>query len=229
MRPEIENDLDLPRAMELLEKGARALPLVLSPKQLNQFRSYLELLRQWNRRVNLTGLKSVSEIVQRLFLDSLTLVPFLPEGSTIMDLGTGAGFPGLPIRIAQPSQRMVLVESSAKKVSFLKEVVRRLDLNRVLMVQAYLGKGSVPFLPPFPLDYIVTRAVGKTGELVRLASACLTPGGRLVLMKGRNWREVLKTAAPMIRKCGFRVEKTTGVTTPEGLGERVLLFFLKEG
>jgi 16S rRNA (guanine527-N7)-methyltransferase len=228
MRSNIKNDLDFPQAMKLLEEEARALPVVLSPGQLTQFRSYLELLVHWNQRLNLTGLKSLSEIIRKLFLDSLTPVPFLPEGVAIMDLGSGAGFPGLPIKIAQPAQRMILMESSSKKVSFLKEVVRRLNFDQVLIFQTYLGKGSPPFFPPYPLDFIVTRAVGKTEELVRIATACLPPGGRLVLMKGKQWRKEMITATPMIRKNGFRVEKTIGINVPESEPERVLLFLFKE-
>jgi 16S rRNA (guanine527-N7)-methyltransferase len=220
--------MDFLQAMKLLEEGARALPVVLSPGQLTQFRSYLELLAHWNQRLNLTGLKSLSEIIRKLFLDSLTPVPFLPEGAAIMDLGSGAGFPGLPIKIAQPAQRMILMESSSKKVSFLKEVVRRLNLDRVLIFQTYLGKGSPPFYPPYPLDYMVSRAVGKTEDLVRIASTCLPPGGRLVLMKGKQWRQEMVRASPMILKKGFRLEKTVRITVPESERDRVLLFLIKE-
>jgi 16S rRNA (guanine527-N7)-methyltransferase len=117
-------DFDPVDAVNLLERGTRALSLDLSPEQIEQFLVYLALLLKWNRKMNLTALRTPAEIISRHFLDSLLLLPHLPETARLLDIGSGAGFPGLPLKIVRPGLTIDLVEATAKKASFLKEAVR---------------------------------------------------------------------------------------------------------
>ncbi len=142
----ILKDISPEEAKHLLEQGAESLGLSLSLYQVDQFLSYLTLLDKWNRHINLTGLRSCREIIVKHFLDSLTPIPYFSEKTRLLDLGSGAGFPGLPIKIVRPNQPVTLIEASAKKVSFLKEAARHLALNPISIYQTYLGQRPPPII-----------------------------------------------------------------------------------
>ncbi|MEW6184268.1 MAG: 16S rRNA (guanine(527)-N(7))-methyltransferase RsmG [Thermodesulfobacteriota bacterium] len=200
---------------------------MLSPYQLNQFMDYLSLLLKWNRRLNLTALRSVQEIIPKHFLDSLLPLPYIPQGAKLLDVGSGAGFPGLPIKILRPLQPLTLLESSAKKNSFLKEVIRRLSLAAVDVRQAYLGKGS-SFRPNDDLfDIIITRAVGKPLELLSAAHPYLKTGGRVLLMQGCKGSARIQEMESQIVRRGFQLNPPLVLTLPDLEQKRVLLFLEK--
>ncbi len=196
----------------------------LSGRQSEQFMDYLGLLLKWDRAFNLTGLRSCQEIVVKHFLDSLTLLPHLPEEARIMDLGSGAGFPGLPIKIVRPDQPITLVDASAKKATFLKEVIRRLNLHDIHVVQGYLGKRASSFLGPIRFDIIITRAVGKPIELLAGVSPYLPRGGKFCLMKGKEGLQEILALKDEILKKGFRIETTIELTLPFLDQKRTLVF-----
>jgi 16S rRNA (guanine527-N7)-methyltransferase len=211
----------------LLEQGARTLGISLSARQLEQFVDYLGLLLKWNRTVNLTGLRSSQEIVIKHFLDSLTPLPHLPEEARIMDLGSGAGFPGLPIKIVRPDQSIALVDASAKKTSFLKEVIRQLNLQDIRVFQGYLGKRASSFLGPLQFDIIITRAVGNPIDLMTGAYPYLPVGGKVLLMKGKEGPREISALKGEILKKGFRIEKPIELTLPFSGQKRTLVFLTK--
>ncbi len=188
---------------------------------------YLALLRKWNRVINLTGLRSCREIVIKHFLDSLSPLPYLPEEARILDLGSGAGFPGLPLKIARPYQAVTLIDASGKKVSFLKEVVRHLNLSHTPVLQGFLGKGSpvVPGIDPF--EIIITRAVGKVTSLLTGVNPYLAKGGKLLLMKGPEGPEEISLFQAEIQKKGFQIEPAIRLTLPFLDQERMLIFITK--
>lgn len=220
-------DLDPGEGKRLLEHGAGALGISLSAYQLGQFWDYLVLLRKWNRAFNLTSLRSGKEIIVKHFLDSLTLLPHLPEEARVLDLGSGAGFPGLPIKIARPGQAITLVEAAAKKISFLKEAVRRLNLGDIRVFQGYVSKRSPALLGSDRFEVIVTRAVGKLTDLLNGVVPYLPKGGKLLLMKGREGPREIFLLKGEIQKRGFRMEAPIGVTLPLLDQERTLIFLTK--
>jgi len=227
-KPIIQEDIKAEEGKRLLEQGAKALGISLSVHQLDQFMEYLILLRKWNRHINLTGLRSYREIIIKHFLDSLTPLPYLPEKAKILDLGSGAGFPGLPIKIVRPDQPVTLIEASAKKISFLKEVIRRLNLRPVSVYQTYLGKGSPSLSKSNQFEIIITRAVGKLDELLAGVYPYLVEGGNLLLMKGRRGPEEVAVLKTEIRERGFRLETPIVLTLPFLEQERWLIFLKKD-
>ena len=114
----LDRNLDPAEARNLLERGVRAMGLDLASEQIEQFLAYLALLLKWNRKMNLTALRSPREIIIHHFLDSLLLPPDLPQNVRLLDIGSGAGFPGIPLKIARPGLTIDLVEATAKKASF---------------------------------------------------------------------------------------------------------------
>jgi 16S rRNA (guanine527-N7)-methyltransferase len=222
-------DLTQEEGRQYLKAGARAMGVLISDLQLSLFMDYLSLLQKWNRIINLTGLQTQREIIVKHFLDSLTLLPLLPNTFSLMDLGSGGGFPGLPIRIMAPDQKITLVEASAKKVSFLRDVIRRLAISDVSVIHIFLGPdaSALPGNLRKPFDIITSRAVGQIGEIMRSADPFLGKGGKLILMKGKKGREELEEAVPQIGHFDFKLEKIVDLKLPLTDLERTLIVFTK--
>lgn len=165
-----------------LATGAACLGIELTEPMLRAFSGFADVLDVWSRRTNLLSCGSALELVERHLLDSLAISPLLPREGLLVDLGSGAGFPGLPLAIQRPDQRFLLVEARRKRVSFLREVRRTLQLPNV---EVHEGRAEDP---PGQLVSIaagvMTRAVWSGGELTGIAPMWLTPRGRIYWMRG---------------------------------------------
>ena len=163
-----------------LTAGLRELGLELAPAQVAALGTLLDELADWNTRVNLTAIRDPAEAVDKHLLDSLAVRAYL-KGLAVADVGSGAGFPGLPLAIADPDRRFVLVESTGKKAKFLRHMVARLDLPNVEVVPLR----AESYTPPRPFDSVIARALGPLAEFVRVAGHLAGRGGRLLAMKGK--------------------------------------------
>jgi 16S rRNA (guanine527-N7)-methyltransferase len=173
-------------AREILDQGAAETGVTLDAAGRDRFSLYAELLQLWGRKMNLTSRLETREIVITHFLDSLAAFPLLAAArkTSLVDIGSGAGFPSLPLKICLPDLSAVLVESAHKKVSFCREVIRRLDLADTTVVE---GRGeSVAGREDLAgaFDWAVVRAVGEAAKMARLSFPFLRPGGTLILYKG---------------------------------------------
>lgn len=220
-------DLSPEESRRLIKQGVETWGLSWSLEQGEQFQHYLQLLMKWNQKMNLTGLRKASDILVKLFLDSLSPLPYLPAQGHLLDLGSGAGIPGLPLKIARPGLTIRLLEASSKKISFLKEVIRCLGLEGIKAQQAFLGKGLPPRLIGAPFDLVITRAVGQEDKLLPAVQGVLPLGGRLLLMKGKNWKAELAILKGWTEKNGFRIEKPIVYSLPVFGLERALLVLTK--
>jgi 16S rRNA (guanine527-N7)-methyltransferase len=171
--------------MDLLQEGAAALGLQLPPQTLDKFRVYLEELQRWNARVNLTGLKTDRDIVIKHFLDSLAVLPYLGDGASLADLGSGAGFPGLVLKLARPTMTLTLVEARAKKAAFLQYLVSVLKLEGVTVAQVHLTPALARKWGS-RFDTVTSRATFPLARFLELAAPLLLPGGRVLALKGPN-------------------------------------------
>jgi len=157
----------------------------VSPEADQQFSLYLELLLKWNAKLNLTSIRTPEEILGRHFLESIFCAHFVPkETKTLLDFGSGGGFPGIPIAICRPEIAVMLAESQGKKASFLREVVRTLGLNAAV----YDGRAE-NILDRF--DAVTLRAVDKMASAVSAAVDLMAPGGTMLLMIGAGDAESL--------------------------------------
>jgi len=163
-----------------LLQGARALGIDLTDAQADKLTAHLDLLDEWGARMNLTAIRDRPSQVTKHLLDSLSVRPFL-RGERIADVGSGAGFPGIPLAILEPGWRFTLVESTGKKCRFLEHVRDALGLANVEVVQSR----AEAFKPAQRFDTVLARAVGPIAELVKLAGPLVVGGGRLLAMKGR--------------------------------------------
>ncbi len=174
-----------------LAAGLIALGLDLSPGQRRSLLDYLALLGRWNRAYNLTAITRPEEMVARHLLDSLSILPWL-MGHHVLDSGTGAGLPGVPLAIACPDRAFVLVDSNGKKIRFLREVRRKLKLSNIEPIQARLEAVSVTPTP----DSITARALAPLGRLVDWHAPWLASGARLLAMKAALEENELAEVAP---------------------------------
>jgi 16S rRNA (guanine527-N7)-methyltransferase len=190
--------------MEIARISALLRPFLeepLSPLQLEQVSIYIDILRRWNARINLTALRSPEEIVTRHFGESFFLARHLfqhqyKKESTgkvrrVLDIGSGAGFPGLPLKIWNQEMNLTMIESNHKKATFLREVVRTLGLDNVVVRTDRAEElGSDPgFLRS---DFVTFRAVENFEKILNLAVTFLVPGGRLALLLGASQGESLR-------------------------------------
>lgn len=171
-----------------LDRGCRAL-LGRAPETLERQRllTWLDLLAKWNRTYNLTAVTDPHDMVVRHLLDSLSVLPFAGEGR-LLDAGSGAGLPGLPVAVFRPDLEVTLLDSGGKKIRFLNHVIRELGLANVETVQARLEE----YGPEPPPDTVISRAFGSLADFAAAARHLLRPGSRLLAMKGRAPRSELE-------------------------------------
>jgi 16S rRNA (guanine527-N7)-methyltransferase len=209
-----------------LSEGAAKVGVPLGKAELDLFALYHRELLLWNRRINLVSEHASKEIVVRHFVDSLTPAPWIerPDG-LLIDLGSGGGFPGIPLRIALPRLHLTLVESSRKKTSFLAHVIRTLRLDNVATirerVEALIGEPACAG----SFDTVLSRAAFKLPELLRMASFFLKPGGLLIALKGPDPQEEMAEAETVLKTAGMILAACRGICLPEtNLSRKIIIY-----
>jgi 16S rRNA (guanine527-N7)-methyltransferase len=175
-----------------LSKNARHLGIELNEQQMAQFDIYKNELLQWNAKTNLISENSSQEIITRHFLDSLTALQFIQKpNARIIDVGCGAGFPGLPLKIALPTLKLYLLETNRKKVSFLKHIIRLLNLSAAFVLHDRVENIIKTDTWKKKFDVLISRAAFKLSELLPQGEYFLDLGGKLIALKGPNVDEEL--------------------------------------
>lgn len=164
-----------------LVAGAQELGIALDGLQAQALLRLTTELRDWNKRINLTAITEPADMVDKHLLDSLSIQPHL-HGRRIADIGTGAGFPGLPLAIVNPRRAFTLIEATGKKVLFVRHAIETLGIGNVEVVQAR----SETWRPKVPFDCVIARALGKLADFVRVAGHLCARDGRMLAMKGRH-------------------------------------------
>ena len=214
--------------MELLTRGAAELGIRLDGMQLAQFHRYHREIVDWNGRVNLTSVTGWEEVQTRHFVDSLTVITALPKavlssGGRVLDVGSGAGLPGLPLKIAFPDLRMTLMDATAKKTAFLEHVTRVLKLDDV---EVCTGRAETLAHDPGhreSYDAVLARAVARLPVLAELCLPFCLPGGIVVAQKGAGIDDEILEAQDAVEAMGGALRDVKEVAA-RGLGEgRVLV------
>ena len=182
----------------LLREKALDFGIDLSQRHLDLFGAYMDELLEWNRRINLTGLSERKRIIIELFLDSLIPTPFIPEKGRMLDVGSGAGFPGIVIKVCRPHLKTCLMEANSRKTSFLKQVVRLLKLSDVDVVNGRI-ESDKDKLQPDGYHFITARALAGPDRIITWCSPFLCSGGLLITFLGSG-------AVDELEKCGIALE-----------------------
>jgi 16S rRNA (guanine527-N7)-methyltransferase len=186
-------DIEKPLSEEIIRRALRDFQITLSEEQVTYIQRYTTILQHWNEKLNLTAIKDPLEILHRHFCESMYAAVAVPINSgRLADIGSGPGFPGLPLKILRPELQLVLVESNIKKGTFLAEVIRELGLlNARVLISRYEELGE----ELAPLDFVCSRAVGEFGPFLDWAASDRVSAGRVILwIGGRDLDQARKSA-----------------------------------
>ena len=196
----------------------------MSDEQLNQFDSYARFLVEYNEKINLTAITEYSEIVEKHFYDSLLLSKYRKMEGTLVDVGTGAGFPGVVLKIAYPELKVKLIEPLHKRCVFLNELIERLDLKDIEVLNVRAEDYSKNHREAF--DFVTARAVTNLNALIELCGAMVKLDGCFIALRGKDGLSEIENAAYAINSMGFEVEDTFNDSLSDG-SLRVISFFRK--
>ena len=207
----------------LLQNYIKDYKITLTENQYEQFQKYFELLAEWNKKMNLTAITDESGVALKHFADSLSLLNFvdIPQNSSLADVGTGAGFPGVVLKIARPDIKLTLIDSLNKRLVFLGEVCAQLGIEAELIhSRAEDGARDEKLRENF--DFAVSRAVARMNVLSEYCLPYVKVGGAFCAMKGAQANEEFKESLNAINTLGGKLEKKYFFELPENGGERAI-------
>ncbi len=190
-----------------LKEEAMQFGIELSEKEQNNFYNYMKLLLDWNQKINLTAITEPKEVITKHFVDSLSIVRHINENDKILDIGTGAGFPGIPLKIVLEKNEITLLDSLNKRINFLNEVIEKLDLKNIQAIHGRAEEFNKIDENRENYDIIVSRAVAKLNVLLEYMLPFVKLNGRCICMKSADIDEELKEAENAIKILGGEIEK----------------------
>ena len=208
---------------DLLQNYIKDYKITLTENQYEQFQKYFELLAEWNEKMNLTAITDESGVALKHFTDSLSLLNFvdIPQNSSLADVGTGAGFPGVVLKIARPDIKITLIDSLNKRLVFLGEVCAQLGIEAELIhSRAEDGARDEKLRESF--DFAVSRAVARMNVLSEYCLPYVKVGGAFCAMKGAQANEEFKESLNAINTLGGKLENKYFFELPENGGERAI-------
>lgn len=208
-----------------LKEKAKILGIHISDVQADQFYNYMQLLLEWNQKMNLTAITEPEEVILKHFIDSITIIPYLEDSEKILDIGTGAGFPGIPLKILLENKNFTLIDSLNKRINFLQIVIDDLELNNI---QAVHGRAE-DFIKGQreTYDIATSRAVAKLNVLLEYMLPFVKIGGKCICMKSIEIEEEIKEAETSIRILGGEIEKIDNIILPNSDIKRKIIVIKK--
>ena len=186
----------------------------LSEIQLKQFYNYMNLLIEWNKKINLTAIIEPDEIILKHFVDSLTISKYISDGTRVVDVGTGAGFPGIPLKIYRQDLEITLLDSLQKRINFLDEVIRELNLEKIETVHSRVEDFGKDKKYREKFDISTSRAVANLATLSEYLLPLVKIGGKVISMKGSLIEEELENSKNAIKILGGGIERVDEFDLP---------------
>lgn len=209
---------------DVLREQATLSKIELNDNQINSLEKYYELLIEWNEKMNLTALTEPHDVALKHFCDSILLLKYadIPQNSTLIDVGTGAGFPSVPIKIVRPDIRLCLLDSLNKRLIFLQEVVDTLGLKDVQIVHSRAEDGAKKADLREKFDFATSRAVAQLNVLSEYCLPYVKVGGAFLAMKGKYGEDEIADAKSAIKLLGGKTEKVDTYNLADG-SERTII------
>lgn len=211
---------------DLIEKSKKVNVEIDKIKE-EQFYQYMQLLIEWNEKINLTAITEPNDIILKHFIDSITINKYIKDSDNIMDIGTGAGFPGIPLKIMNSDKKFVLVDALNKRINFLNQVCEKLGLKDIKCIHTRAEELANNAEHREIYEIVVSRAVARLNILLEYMLPFVKVGGLCICMKGPNIEEELKEAEKAILVLGGKVEKVENFLLPESDIERNIVIIKK--
>jgi len=204
-----------------IESGAQEIGINVTDEVIRQLEIYSQELLKWNRKINLTAIINEKEIAVKHFIDALYFAECIADEEFVLDIGSGAGVPAIPLKIARPAVKVVSVDAVSKKIQFQKHVARILELNKFDAIHARVESMHLEYAKQF--DVITSRAFSSLEQFVKLSAPLLADGGRLIAMKGPASAEEILNSEKTLKELGFQVETIINYDLPFNNGKRCLI------
>ena len=212
---------------KVLYEKVKKIGIELKEEQLEKFYLYMNILLEWNEKINLTAITNEEEIILKHFVDSLTINKYIEEGKSIIDVGTGAGFPGIPIKILREDLKVTLLDSLNKRINFLNEVIEKLDLKNIECIHGRAEEFGKNKNYREKYDFATSRAVANMSTLSEYLIPFVKVGGKVLAMKGDKAEEELEEAKKAIKLLGGKVENTDNFYLPDSDIKRNIIIIKK--
>lgn len=207
---------------ELVEKALK-IRIELSEHQIEQFYIYMKLLTEWNEKINLTAIIEPKEIILKHFIDSLTISSQIQQSRTIADIGSGAGFPGIPLKIVNPEKELVLIDSLSKRVNFLNEVIKKCNINGITAIHARVEEIGHNSKYRGQFDVTTSRAVAKLNVLLEYMMPLVKLRGKCICLKGPNIDDEIEESKKALNILGGEISKIEKINLPDSDNKRTII------
>ncbi len=198
-----------------LKKDAEKIGVLLNDVEIKSFEEYQDLLLEWNEKINLTAITDENDIITKHFVDSLYCLKYIKENEKIIDVGTGAGFPGIPIKIVSHETEITLLDSLNKRIIYLEDVINKLGLEKITAIHGRAEEFGIK--PEFreKYDIVTARAVANMKTLSEYCIPFIKVGGKFICMKGSEYKEELEEAKSHIETLGGKIVGIDEVVLPD--------------
>ena len=209
------------------ESKLKQLDIILDEKQFEQFYSYMNLLIEWNKKINLTAIIEPTDIILKHFIDSLTVYKYINKDDSVVDIGTGAGFPGIPLKILYNKNKFVLIDSLNKRINFLNEVIKTNKLENINAIHSRVEEIGHNKQYREQFDIVTSRAVAKLNVLAEYMIPFVKVGGKCICLKGPNIDDEINDAQNALKILGGKIEKIEKNTLPDSDNDRTIIIITK--
>lgn len=199
-------------SIELKEKSNK-IDVKIKDKEVEQFYEYMNSLLEWNEKINLTAITEPKEVILKHFIDSITIQKYIQKENSVVDVGTGAGFPGIPLNIVNNEAKYTLVDSLNKRIKFLDEIIDKLNLKNIETVHSRAEDFAKENRETY--DVATSRAVAALNVLLEYLLPLVKVGGLCICMKGLNVQEEIEAASNALKILGGQIEKVEQITLPD--------------
>ena len=199
----------------------------INDEQIKKFMNYMNLLLEWNEKINLTAITQPEEVKLKHFVDSLTVLKYINDDDKVIDIGTGAGFPGIPLKIMKENTKITLLDSLNKRINFLNIVIETLNLRNIQAIHGRAEEIARNKLYREKYDVAVSRAVANLSTLTEYMLPFVKVGGKCICMKGANVNEELERAQNAIKELGGEIKRVDNFYLSDNDNERNIIVIKK--
>lgn len=212
---------------ELTDK-LKKIGIYITNEKIEKFYTYMQELIEWNNKMNLTAITEPKEIIMKHFVDSLTILNYTKDKDSLIDIGTGAGFPGIPLKIMNDNIKITLLDSLNKRLIFLEDIIEKLNLKNILTLHSRAEDAGLNSSYREKYDVAVSRAVAPLNVLLEYMVPMVKVGGICICMKGNNGTEEIKNAQNAIKELGVKIEEIKEFKLPDTDIIRSIIVLKKE-